>query len=256
MEVPSISPAEPRQHIRVESVTTKTECTNLTDLVSVLEGSQNPSTTHQSMLSRKDRLAVAAAAAWAALYLCGSPWIPTDWDGKSEIKLFVPDANPNLSRLGITKSEPAVSCVFKPPAAGHITSHTQEILSEADRFQGNQIRNKTLFALGILLIELCLNSTFEKLRHETLGVNVSPALDPDSTVPDDFDVANRLADRVYLEAGYSYGYAVQRCLRCEFPGRDVTKSFEFSQFRRSFFNGVVAPVQATFAAQPVSCLRL
>lgn len=70
---------------------------------------------------------------------------------------------------------------------------------------------------------------------------------------EDYAVAEMQTDKVYLEAGYSYGYAVQRCLRCEFPGRDVTKNFQFQQFRMDFFNGVVAPIQATYALIPSSC---
>jgi len=73
-----------------------------------------------------------------------------------------------------------------------------------------------------------------------------------STVADDYLFAEKQTDRVYLEAGDLYGYAVQRCLRCEFPGRDVTKSFEFQQFRTNFFMGVVAPVQATYDMIPNS----
>ncbi|KAI6368842.1 hypothetical protein MCOR31_005399 [Pyricularia oryzae] len=84
------------------------------------------------------------------------------------------------------------------------------------------VRNGTLFALGILLIELGLNQSFEQLRDDE-----------------------------------SYGYAVQRCLRFEFPGRDVTKSIQFDQFRHQFFFlCVFAPVQATFALLASSCSLL
>ena len=54
---------------------------------------------------------------------------------------------------------------------------------------------------------------------------------------------------IYLDDGQSYEYAVQGCLRCEFPDRYRTKRLEFEQFRKVFFDGVDAPVQATFLLQ-------
>ena len=65
----------------------------------------------------------------------------------------------------------------------------------------------------------------------------------------DYELADRLSDLIYLDAGHSYCYAVQRYLRCELPGQDATKRLELEQFRKVFFNGVVAPVQATCLLQ-------
>jgi hypothetical protein len=58
------------------------------------------------------------------------------------------------------------------------------------------IRNRTFFALGVLLIELCL---------------------------------------VRNDAGKQYRYVVQRCLRCDFPGRDDEQDFGCAEFRMEFF---------------------
>lgn len=70
-------------------------------------------------------------------------------------------------------------------------------------------------------------------------------------------MADILVDQVYEDVSEWYGYAVQRCLRFEFPGRDVTKSIQFDQFRHQFFFlCVVAPVQATFALLASSCSLL
>jgi len=121
--------------------------------------------------------------------------------------------------------------------------------------QSNLIRNRTLFALGILLIELCLNKTFDQLRQESHSDSFGASLGVTSP-PDDYEIANAQMQNVYLEAGDFYGYAVQRCLRYEFPGRDVTKTFEFEQFRRDFFSCVVAPVQTTYSLLPSSYVTL
>lgn len=200
-------------------------------------------------LSRKDRFGIAAAATWAVLYLAGSPWIGPDWAGKDSLTLFTEG-----QALQSFQIYPALSYVFRhaqlpPTTAGPGRSPYAQV----GEIRAGIIRNRTLFALGILLIELCLDIRFEDLRRE-FGAN--PGSLPPSTgtgtgtgtgMPlDDYEVANACMQRVYLEGGDLYGYAVQRCLRCEFPGRDVTKSFEFEQFRSDFFQGVVAPVQVTY----------
>jgi hypothetical protein len=149
-----------------------------------------------------------------------------------------------------------VSHRFNPQSA--MTASSAPI-SAADQFQDWQIRNKTLFALGILLIELCLNRSFGELRRESqmynpnFSGNITLKEAVSSTASEDYAIAEMQTDKVYLEAGYLYGYAVQRCLRYEFPGRDVTKNFQFRQFRANFFSGVVAPIQATFSMIPGSC---
>ncbi|CAJ2511461.1 Uu.00g070860.m01.CDS01 [Anthostomella pinea] len=153
----------------------------------------------------------------------------------------------------LADKHPTVSYIFKAAAVTATTDHQLQrndppklaAASESERYQSSQIRNKILFALGIFLIELCLNKTFEEIRRESQAASHSSSTDLPSSIVDDFEIADRQLDRIYLDAGNSYGYAVQRCLRCEFPGRDVTKTFDFQAFRRHFFSGVVAPVQAT-----------
>lgn len=197
------------------------------------------------LLSRKDRFAVAAAAAWAVLFLADSPWISPDWNGRDVLYMFFENAAP------FTHSYPTVSFAFRGLAGSpHPAAVTQSELLES-----SLVRNKTLFSLGILLIELCLNKPFERLRQESHADNFSASLGV-GLPPDDYEIANTQMQNVYLEAGDIYGYAVQRCLRCEFPGRDVTKNFEFEEFRRNFFSYVVAPVQATYSLLPSSYLTI
>ncbi|KAH7160731.1 hypothetical protein EDB81DRAFT_782864 [Dactylonectria macrodidyma] len=210
-----------------------------------LLGSKRPkSSSTQLQLSRKHRFSVAAAAAWTLLYLCESPWMDNQWSGKDQIYFFSEEA----SALQGLAEHPTFQYIFR--SIGSIPKEGSSLSGETERFQSKQIINKDLFSLGILLIELCLNTTFEQIRHESQTDDFSTSLGIPSSVVDDFEIATQQTDRIYLDAGDSYGYAVQRCLRCEFPGRDVTKSFDFRQFRQHFFTGVVAPVQATYLMQP------
>jgi hypothetical protein len=225
---------------------------NQTDTVQ-LQTLLKPKTTHvrprHLVLSRTQRLAIAAASSWAVLYLCGSPWLDSDWDGKTHLQLFLKETQ-GAGSASLQADYPSLSQLFKPISARLSAEPTNPVTD----FQNSQIRNKTLFSLGILLIELCLNKTLDQLRQELQANDLAASLGISSPTPSDFEIANRLTEDIYLEAGHSYGYAVQRCLRCEFPGRDVTKDFEFQAFRRHFFNGVVAPIQATFEMQPSSLM--
>lgn len=194
-------------------------------------------------LSRRERFSVAAAVCWAVLYLGGTPWLDTKWTGKDDIHLLFHQAGSESTRPAARY--PSISHTFRS------TVPKPKLKSEDRDYSGIQIRHKTLFSLGILLIELCLNSSFAKLRSR---VCESPSSTNTAmhTQLSDFEVAQELNDAVYLDAGDAYGYAVQRCLRCEFPGRDVTKDFDHASFRKQFYIGVVAPVQGTFEQQMIT----
>ncbi|KAI0188964.1 hypothetical protein EV127DRAFT_470925 [Xylaria flabelliformis] len=230
----------------IPSTSRYVETASLPSFLGLSKSNQKPPS--QTPLSRKQRFSIAAAVVWAILYLYGSPWMGKDWGGKNEIQLFI-EGSGTARQLA---EYPTLVYIFRSALQQQPRS-CEASSSEAERFQSNQIRNKELFALGILLIELCLDTTFEQIRQESQeNGGPSAPLGIKSSAVDDFEIANRQTDRIYLEAGGSYGYAVQRCLRCEFPGRDVTKTFDFSQFRQNFFNEVVSPVHATYMMLPAS----
>jgi hypothetical protein len=188
------------------------------------------------VLSAKQRYGLAAAIAWAILHFSCTPWLSDSWNTE-QVKVFL--ESPASGREFLSQNH-CISYLFET----HTTTST---LTMAGPFNSNQIRNHTLFSLGILLIELCINKPFDEFRIH------GPAGTAATSILDDFAIAESKLDEVYNQAGESYGYAVQRCLRCEFPGRDITKNFDFSTFRRHFYNNVVAPVQATYLKYPASC---
>lgn len=183
--------------------------------------------------------------AWAILHLCGSPWLSETWT-KDDIYFFL-KSNTNTAGLESLANNPCISCGFGPTAAS-ASAVVGLATTPAERFHSNLIRNKPLFALGILLIELGIKRSFEDIRRDHCQVGTTQP-----TVPDDYEIANGQIDDVYLDAGNSYGYAAQRCLRLEFPGRDGRKNLDFPEFRQEFYNGVVAPIQAAFSMVPASC---
>ena len=187
-------------------------------------------------LSAKQRYGFAAAIAWAVLHLSCTPWLCDTWD-REQVKVFLESTTTTLETLSRT---PCISYLFETPA-------TPSRSNTADHFNSHHIGNKTLFSLGIVLIELCLNKSFEEFRPS------NPEESTTTNIPDDLRIAESKLDEVYNQAGDSYGYAVQRCLRCDFPGRNITKTFDFSTFRRHYYNNVVAPLQATYFRYPASC---
>ncbi|KAI1743713.1 hypothetical protein F4680DRAFT_409164 [Xylaria scruposa] len=197
-------------------------------------------------LSRKERLGVAAAAVWAALILCGTPWLEERGLKKEDITLLV-EAPTQTNGFYRPRTYPSLSHTF---TSQQETSNKLPGGQCPDNYQQGQIRHKTLFALGVLLIELGLNRSFQQLRVDT---NTGDTI-REPSIQDDYIIAKRVieSEELELELGESYANAVQRCIQCHFLGRESTQNFLHSSFRKQFFTGVVAPVQATFDAQITS----
>jgi hypothetical protein len=97
------------------------------------------------------------------------------------------------------------------------------------------VRNETIFALGVVLIELCLGSALENLRSlEDLSDNGTPKS------LTDYLTARRLINEVYEKGGGRYGGTVRRCVHCEF---DQKASLDMEAFRQSFYQSVVQPLE-------------
>lgn len=98
------------------------------------------------------------------------------------------------------------------------------------------IKNEMLFALGVLLIELCLEKSFQELRSEQ---------DFAQTVSyrelADYLIVNRLLNLVYKKAGVRYGDVVQRCVGCEFGGS--SKDLNDPGFKRIVYGSVVQELE-------------
>lgn len=187
-------------------------------------------------LSAKQRYGIAASIAWSVLHLSGSPWLGDYWD-EEQTSIFI---ERNQGRREMLSRHPCVSYVFNN------SSPTASEALPANDFM-HLIPNRTVFALGILLIELCLNKPFA----ETHQVGTSAA---SASLFEDYQAALIRLDEVYRLAGDSYGYAAERCVKFSFQGRDIYKDFDLSQFRKQFYDGVVAPVQATYLMLPDLCM--
>ena len=185
-------------------------------------------------LSRQQCLQIAVTLASTVQQLHKSPWLSENWS-KRDIYFYTSGIDSNERPL---ISNAYVSRSFMP--SGRLPPIKENDVASAEDFLNHQIINKTLFALGIVLIELCLNKRFEDfhaLRDEQQGETKPPS------IIDIYRTATSQIDAVYDEGGDQYGYVVQRCLKCEFGIQDSRKQLDFDAFRRLVYNGVVAPLE-------------
>ncbi|KAL5370918.1 hypothetical protein DPSP01_014590 [Paraphaeosphaeria sporulosa] len=216
------------------------------NLDSLLLRKRSPITDREILLRRKQRFGIAAALTSAVLHLCDSNWMGKTIENDN-IQLFLESrtGSPSLSR------NPYLLCNFHSSSSG--ASQAQQ--TPKDNFQSKQIQNRTLFTLAVRLLELGLNKPFSKLRHEYSSFAVSnPGAEPphadDSNVVGDFDIAKALIVELALDPGRTFADAVDRCLRFLFPGPEHLNNFSEPSFRKTFFDEVVAPIQATYEMTP------
>ena len=184
-------------------------------------------------LPRYQRLSIAVTLAHAVLQLHKSPWLNEDWS-KKDIYFFY-HGHDRYKRPVI--DHPYVSRLFEPQIQPDLNS----TLVAAD-YVNSLIINRSLFALGIILIELGLNKAFEDLYAESKG---SGALAPGDRLSTDetYSVATDLVELVYDEQGTQYGHVVQRCLKCEFGIQSSRMQLDIDAFHALVYEGVLAPLE-------------
>ena len=188
-------------------------------------------------LSGRQRLSIAVILAHTVLQLHDSPWLNESWS-KNDIWFFPSGVDrhqrPNIARPYISRS-------FKARSDQNTSTSEEVPVAQTDRYS-HLIINKTLFALGIVLIELALNRPLEKFRIDAMSSEPS-ASNRSYTTADTYQLATSLIDMVYDEQGTQYGYVVQRCLRCEFAFQDSMKRLELDAFRAAVYEGVLVPLE-------------
>lgn len=184
-----------------------TDAWSISSLRSVLE---------DSGFARRHRLKLAVTLSSSVLQLHETPWLDENW-GKDDI-LFI-------KRSGKTAYDhPFVSQGFDH---GQRSSHT------APTSMRSIIRNQTLYALGVCLIELWYGKPMSGLHMPGDG----PSDDPMT----EWRMADRLVEELYDEAGDWYGDAVRRCIRCNFDRRG--SSLDDVGFQKDVYQGVVTQLK-------------
>ncbi|KAK3714700.1 hypothetical protein LTR37_007680 [Vermiconidia calcicola] len=185
-------------------------------------------TQHSRNQSRKlsvtDSRHLALSLALGMLRLHDTPWLRQRWN-HNDIMLFTQNGN-------ILADDPFISTQMS--SLGLLSNCGA---MEDDRCAARSaVRNETLFALGIILIELCMEQSFEHLAAPE-----DFSLDGTRHAPSDFLTACRLEDQIYDKAGGRYGGAVRRCIHCDFDQRKT--SLADDAFRAAVYDNVVTVLE-------------
>ena len=208
-------------YLRDVKVDSKLRTTSLDRLLDPAE--QGPL---QKLLSRRQRLNIAAILASSFLQLDQTSWLKSQWNS-SDIYFHYRDEDVVLTSRA----------VFPPP---HVACRLSDSHSEPNHApkpplpRVRQARSETLLTLGLALVELCFGRTLEKMQiPEDTDKNENESLTRLNT-------AIRKLDEVYDENGYHYGDVVRRCLYCPFDVRDA--SLDDEKFEQAVFDDVVTPL--------------
>lgn len=120
---------------------------------------------------------------------------------------------------------------------------SQELASTGSTLADSLIPSKMLFALAVMLVELCLDKTLTEMRQS--GSGEEPVVKK-ATLLDDYETADQQLNAVYQKSGSNYGDVVQRCLKCAFDISPKQKRLDFEKFRYLVYEGVVAPLEDNY----------
>ncbi|KAF2728681.1 hypothetical protein EJ04DRAFT_581165 [Polyplosphaeria fusca] len=176
--------------------------------------------------TRQDRLRLAVTLASSVLQLHETPWLEENW-GKDDI-FFIKRSNETVFDHSFVSQ--------------HFNRKPNISRTKSQSCMGRIIRNYTLYALGISLIELWHNKPLHELHRPEDGPREMGNAQMDSMT--EWNTAERLVDELYNEAGAKYSDAVRRCIRCQFDHR--TNSLDDLAFQRDVYDGVVARLKENF----------
>lgn len=157
--------------------------------------------------NRQTRLTIALELVSGLLQVHNTRWLDSSWTSQD---VFVLEEDSGRSRSGSIY----ISCSESLKASD--TTHTPAT-PDFDIPEWSLVRNRSIFSLGIILIELWFGKSLKEHHLVTSGA----MNDPDS-IAEKSKIARVVLDEVYQEAGLWYGDAVRRCLFCEFDQRDTS----------------------------------
>jgi hypothetical protein len=179
------------------------------------------------VLSRKQRLKIAAGLALNAFYLDGS-WFKKHW--RSKDILFPGDSKTKTKQEFEDMSyEQAFVQVQVDDTNDESDCHADEMTKT---MSSHRIRSEMLFALALSLIELSCGKPMQDLKE--------PEDADRNEVLSNLKAASRLLQTVYDESGQVYGDVLRRCLDCPF---DVNvASLDNARFQEAVFECIVTPL--------------
>ena len=182
-------------------------------------------------LRPKTRINLALMLAWGVLQISSTSWLSGGWS-KDNI-LLVEDVN--------YERRPYVSHRF--PSAQRRDSFSSMTLDppESPSHIADWVRDASLFALAVFLLEMCYNQSIEDMANDT---EKDAGGKPHPLTP--FLTASRKAKGVSEIMGTRYAQAVDACLRPPDVEMDAAgKPKDSSQLSRSIYTNIIWPLKAS-----------
>jgi hypothetical protein len=172
-------------------------------------------------IAPRQKCMLALTLASSVLQLHDTLWLPRTWKTKDIFFLKNDSGNAIPSQFYVSQT---------------FTSASQ-IAAAAKRRR--LVKNETVFALGVALLELAHGASILTLKEpEDLGED---GKDDSMT---EVSIANRLARELNNYESENYAWAVYRCITCSFDL--FTFDFDDQKFQEAFYQGVVIPLQVDY----------
>lgn len=159
-----------------------------------------------------EKLVLARILALSVLRFHSTPWISEVWSSNDIRFLSLDDPTPQARSF----ESPFVNVPLLDLQA---TQRLEPVSSGASSLASNQ----ALFNLGVVLIELGYDNTFERLAEslanraqETTNAKGKDVSTPTRDKGADFIAARRLGESVHRRMNKTYGRIVEKCLNCNF----------------------------------------
>lgn len=168
-----------------------------------------------------DKYTLAYTLASAVLQLYDTQWLPTTWSSNDIFILKTLDGNTLPLHYYASRS---------------FSSHSAQAAKTKTR---RCVKNETVFALGVALLELSYGQPLLSLK--TVDDLNDQGMEDSMT---DFSIATRLAHQIQEREMYNYANSVLRCIRFSFD--TFSCDFQDRDLREKFFDGVVTPLRADY----------
>ncbi|KAF1845080.1 uncharacterized protein K460DRAFT_405357 [Cucurbitaria berberidis CBS 394.84] len=170
----------------------------------------------------KEKRILSVILANSLLHFCESPWLSKEWS-KEHISFFS-----TAEKGGLDIHRPYLSTNFQAMVA--------EV--EPDTFYRIHA-NPSVLALGILLLEIELDSPIERERGvQDLDEHGKP------NVNTDYFAALRLFEGIADDIYQNHRQAVSACLNCDFYDEETMEpSLDNPEFRQAVYNNIVRPLE-------------
>ncbi|KAF2117448.1 hypothetical protein BDV96DRAFT_598341 [Lophiotrema nucula] len=182
-------------------------------------------------LKKKEKLALPVILANSILHFCESPWLSEEWS-KEHIHFFM------------TPGHKFDCDIYRPYLSPNFQRTDNQIeVTEDDEIVFRIHPSPSILALGILLLEIELDSTLDK--HYTDDDLVDGARNANT----DYVTALRLFEQESDDIHIKYQNALSACLTCDFFDPDtMTPTLDDEQFRQAVFDNIVRPLEIELEA--------